>query len=368
MKDYNSDNEYNQDNPHGFKAAMQAYEDALDDKPTGYMISLDAVSSGLQIYSILAGCKKSFQLCGGNKQECIDAYAKLYDAVSTLIQQRGEKVHGEFDRKQSKKAFMTAFYGSEAMPKKVFGEGNIHLFFQTLQQELPGAYELMNDLKALWDLVEGHTYSWQLPDGFDCSITTTIKQEFPMTFQGETFGFIKEVPGRPDFYKGLAPNVIHSIDALIMREMIRRCNYSEHVNELFLYLAGVGEMSRKGDIKMVRKLWSLYESTGFLSARILDYLSPDNLNQVDKEIITNLILSMPVNSFELISNHDCFKAHPNYGNDLREQYNNILVDLFNAKGLMNSIIQQITEDKSLTYKGLNTMLASDIHGCNYTLC
>ena len=55
-------------------------------------------------------------------------------------------------------------------------------------------------------------------------------------------------------------------------------------------------------------------------------------------------MSMPLAPFQLITNHDCFKAHPNYGNDVRQQYNNIMADI-NDSNMLAYIVNQIAHTK-----------------------
>ena len=46
-----------------YYAGVKAYEDVKAGKPTGYMISLDATSSGLQLLAALTGDRSAAQLC-----------------------------------------------------------------------------------------------------------------------------------------------------------------------------------------------------------------------------------------------------------------------------------------------------------------
>lgn len=82
----------------GLRAAVQAYLDTVAGKPSGYMISLDACSSGLQILSLLVSCPTSWNLCGGVSTRCVDSYVEIYDSM---------KLHGALTRKEVKAAIMT---------------------------------------------------------------------------------------------------------------------------------------------------------------------------------------------------------------------------------------------------------------------
>jgi len=84
--------------PIGLRAATVALRDAKAKKPSGYMISLDACSSGLQLLSLLVSCPKSFDLCGGVQDQCVDSYTTIYGAMN---------LHGVLTRKQVKNAIMT---------------------------------------------------------------------------------------------------------------------------------------------------------------------------------------------------------------------------------------------------------------------
>jgi len=85
-------------NPIGLKAAILAYQQAVKGEAIGYMVSLDACSSGLQILSLLVSCEKSFDLCGGVADKCVDSYTTIYEAM---------QLNGRLTRKAVKQAIMT---------------------------------------------------------------------------------------------------------------------------------------------------------------------------------------------------------------------------------------------------------------------
>ena len=347
-------------NPIGLRAAYLALQATERGEATGYMVSLDACSSGLQILSLLVSCPKSFSLCGGISDQCVDSYTHIYDSMN---------LHGVLTRKQVKQAIMTSLYGSVAMPEIVFGN-NVDLFYETMEAMAPGAWDLNLGLQELWHMVETSDYQWTLPDNFHACIETKTKVLVPFQMYGKDYAVPVKVDGRPEFHKGLGPNLIHSIDGMVVREMYRRCMFDrDHVIELLeLILQGnyhhPFSTERKKD-KLVKTLWDHYENTGFLSARIIDLLDAKNLGMVDHTVIKDLLLSLPEKPFELVSVHDCFRCHPNYGNDLRRQYNIIMADI-NDSTLLAAMANEVAR-KKIKIKKYGSIDRNTILEANYML-
>lgn len=91
------------ENPALFFAGVQAWKAYLDKKPSGYPISLDGCSSGLQILACLIGDRSAASLCNvvdTGKRE--DAYTLVYEWML-------ERLDGEakLERNPVKKAIMT---------------------------------------------------------------------------------------------------------------------------------------------------------------------------------------------------------------------------------------------------------------------
>lgn len=327
-------------NPIGLRAAIKAYDEAQLGLPIGYMISLDACSSGLQILSLLVSCPKSFDLCGGRSDKCIDSYTTIYKEMN---------LHGVLTRKQVKAAIMTSFYGSTAMPESTFGE-HIDLFYDTIKTMAPGAWDLNLGLQELWDEVSGSTYEWVMPDNFHACIETKDKEMVGFKFLEEDYQVPIKVNARPDFHKGLGPNLIHSIDGMVVREMLRRCMFNPyHTANIIMWLTESDNTTDGRSAEIVKTLWSNYKNTGFLSVRILDFLHKDTLGLVDATIIADLISKLSAKPFDVVTVHDCFRCHPNYGNDLRKQYNIIMADI-NDSTLLEDLAKQVAHDKIKTKK------------------
>lgn len=186
-------------NPIGLRAAALAYQDGQAGKEVGYMISLDAASSGLQLLSLLVSCPISWKLCGGD-ENILDAYTEIFRHMNTGL---------NIDRKDVKKSIMTSLYGSTATPKAVFGE-NVDVFYETMEKMAPGAWDLNLGIQELWDEVEGTTYDWTMPDNFYACIETSDKVMIPFTFLDKEYHVVQTINERPQFHKGLGPNLIHS--------------------------------------------------------------------------------------------------------------------------------------------------------------
>ncbi|CBW47009.1 N5 gp16-like protein [Roseovarius Plymouth podovirus 1] len=344
-------------NPIGLRAAYIALEDTAMGKDSGYTISLDAASSGLQLLSLLVSCPKSWKLCGGD-EGILDAYMHIYMSLhmDTIL-----------DRKDVKQCIMTALYGSTAQPKAIFGE-SVDVFYEAMENMAPGAWDLNLGIQELWDEVDGTTYDWVLPDNFYCCIETHDKEMIPFTFLDQEFTVIQKVNERPRFHKGLGPNLIHSIDGMVVREMYRRCQYDLNMMErvMLLLMSDPAKMGTTGkSSQMVQTLWEHYQETGFLSVRILDYLYEDTCGLVDMNVIRALVSTMPLKPFELLSVHDCFRCHPNYGNDLRKQYNVIMADI-NDSTILPVMASQVANQK-IQAKKVGHIPREVILNANYTL-
>jgi hypothetical protein len=347
-------------NPIGLKAAIIGYHQAVAGDPTGYMISLDACSSGLQILSLLVSCPTSFDLCGGNAEKCVDSYTTIYEAMG---------LNGRLSRKDVKQAIMTSLYGSVATPEAVFGD-HIENFYQTMEKMAPGAWDLNQGLQDLWTMFTSSDYSWVLPDNFHAYIETKKSELIPFSFLDTTYKMVKKIDGRPDFHKGLGPNMIHSVDGFIVREMFRRCSYDPKAIQRVKDLIAVGMygsvMKTTGRSSfIVQTLWGHYKKTGFLSTRIFDYLFHDTMGFVDPQVIFDLIETLPAKPFQMVSVHDCFRVHPNYGNDLRRQYQHILADL-NDSTLLTSMCSQVA-GKRIPIKKVGKLTRQTILDSNYCL-
>ena len=152
-------------------------------------------------------------------------------------------------------------------------------------------------------------------------------------------------------------DVTHSIDAYLLRELNRRCNFDRETLRNALEL-----INAMGDVHVTdrSKIVSLVE---------VEYLNVDtiqnySLNQLAllKEIIT---LSLNAGSFEVVNVHDEFKCHPNYVNQLRKHYNKLLQEFYYSN-LLADIIKQIS-GLTLQVNEVNESVADKILDADYPI-
>ena len=121
-----------------FIKAVMAIRKAQQGIPTGHMVAMDGVCSGIQVMSALTGC-----IAGARSTGLIDpgvradAYTKTTEVMNGILG-GGLAV----SREDAKRALMHTMYGSKKTPKDLFGEDTPELaaFYQAAQTIAPGAW------------------------------------------------------------------------------------------------------------------------------------------------------------------------------------------------------------------------------------
>lgn len=354
--------------PAMYFAAVQALRAAQAGRPSGYPINLDATASGLQFLALLTGCEASAKLCNvvstGHRE---DAYMVVYrgmqktmddkgdqgDQGDELIQKMNQAGQGarvpQTNRDDVKQAMMCALYGSTAEPKKVFGAGTKLLaqFYETISEMAPGAWALNEALQALWQ-PEALSHDWIMPDNFHVHVKVKKVITDYVQFLGVPVPVTFTINEGTKKGKSLGPNVIHSVDGMVVREMQRRCSYRAGLKADLLHWISQYEGHGTAHItiraqhdettELALLMWTRYQQSGFLSARILECLTQKNLpilvgQGLQIHVIKDMVLGLPDKPFSIMAIHDCFRVLPNYGNDLRRQYNLIMAQIASSSML-----------------------------------
>lgn len=359
--------------------AVQAIRKAQAGIPTGHLVGFDGVCSGIQIMSALTGCVAGSEATGMvNPNVRADAYTQTTREMEKIL--GGEL---QVSRKDAKYSLMTSFYGSKVVPTEVFGEGTKELdaFYEAANKVAPGAWEALQDLLASWQsgvLV----HSWKLPDGFDARIKVMAKKEARIEVDElDHATFTYEFYENQGSKKGLSnvANVVHSVDAYVLRSLHRRCNYDLNTVEnaalvleiemIRRLLGGKEESQEEVEASTVDYYQQQYERSGMADAVILPYLDAHNVKQLTlahlKAVNTIVSDMRAYEPFEVVTIHDEFKCHANNMNHLRQQYINIMADLADSD-LLSDILGQI-HGTTGTFVKLSSDLSEKIRGSNYAL-
>lgn len=229
------------------KVMYADYLKAIKGEAVGSICHQDMTNSGLAIYSLLGRDEKGASLTNLLfTGKLADAYKALADALN--------KVLGitNLNRSTVKKAFMVFLYGSgkalltstdidderyssllDAVIKglgKDIEVADLWTKFESAMESIaPAAISLM---KLIYKFKrEDSHYSWVMPDGFVVDIkvkskTPTDYKGFSVTLDGKTHSHtisVIEYLKDSKYDKSLAPHIIHSIDAYILRCITRKC-------------------------------------------------------------------------------------------------------------------------------------------------
>ena len=363
--------------------AVYAIRKAQARKPTGHMVGFDATCSGIQMMSVLTGCPVGAKHTGLVDPDVrADAYTKTTEVMNIIL--GGGLV---VSRKDAKDALMTAFYGSKAIPLQLFGEDTPELaaFYKASRSIAPGAWDLLTVLLDSWQSM-ALQHSWKLPDGFNAIVKVMDKKEARIVVDelgnGSFTHYYKENTGLPTGHhktKSNAANVVHSVDAYVLRCIHRRCNYNPEVIQKAhqimvdeLDLRGKGtQQSPLEPNKVMAYYINLWKESGMPDVVILNhmgdvgdvgFLSTKHLTQL-VAITTGMLLYTP---FEVVTIHDEFKCGPNHMNHLRQQYINIMAEL--AESTTLAFILSGIYGKKGKYTKVTQNLGDLIRKSNYALC
>lgn len=365
------------DVPYLYHKTVASIRKAQQHQPTGHLVAMDACCSGIQIMSAITGCISGARATGlVDPDRRADAYSELQTRMQVEL---GEQF--TVKRSDAKDSLMTSFYGSKAKPKEIFGEDTIELatFYKAGQEMAPGAFELLQDLLDSWQPF-ATVHAWKLPDGFDARVKVMQKEECRIEVDElDHASFTYEYYVNQGSEKGLAnvANVVHSIDAFILREMIRRCNHKglnlkayEHWIEAALLERSMGGAESAETLEGEHLYFiEQYERSGMPSAAILPWLNAANVHDLPTDLLLKLksMLNtmLQYKGFPVVTIHDSFAAHPNNVNWVRHWYKEILAELAESE-ILADILSQLHGVQG-SYPKLSKDLPQLIRNSNYAL-
>ena len=366
------------DNPYLYMTACSFYLESKDNPSltSGYPVSFDATASGSQILACLTGDLATARICnvvGTGIRE--DSYTTLYKAFKKYVPEV------DISRKDFKKAPMTVFYGSKKQPEEIIGEDNLQYFYKVMYKYCPLPMKLNDILLDNWQ-EDVESYGWTLPDGFTVLIKnkTVVNEEIDLGEYGTVTVSHKEISklekGEPGT-RSYSANLVHSVDALILREVVAMTMHQKdivaRVTKLIENKSYQLFSKNKGkDTAMVEKLQSLYKQSGFLSDRILDYLHEGTISLLDKDTIEELkdmldVINQMGEPFEVMTIHDCFRVLPKHVNAIRKAYIYQMYKIAKTKGkMLNFLLSQLFNTE--VNFGFGKLNPEDVLNSDYALC
>ena len=366
------------DNPYLYMTACSYYIESKDNPSltSGYPVSFDATASGSQILACLTGDLATAKICnviGTGIRE--DSYTTLYKAFKKYVPEV------DISRKDFKKAPMTVFYGSKKQPEEIIGEDNLPYFYKVMYKYCPLPMKLNDILLENWQ-EDVESYGWTLPDGFTVLIKnkTVVNEEIDLGEYGTVTISHKEISklekGEPGT-RSYSANLVHSVDALILREVVAMAMHQKdvvaRVTKLIENKSYQLFSNNKGkDIAMVEKLQSLYKQSGFLSDRILGYLHEGTISLLDEDTIEELkdmldVINQMGEPFEVMTIHDCFRVLPKHVNAIRKAYIYQLYKIAKTKGkMLNFLLSQLFNTE--VNFGFGKLNPEDVLNSDYALC
>lgn len=348
------------DEPMLFAKSVHALRQIQQGKPTNHCVAFDSCNSGLQLMSIMMRDSSGAYLTGIGSDTRVDGYTEITASMN-------DKLTDELriTRKQSKEAVMTYLYGSQVVPKRVFGE-HVELFHMTMKSMCHGAVELLNLLIQAWD-ANALVNQWVLPDNHLAYVPVMVGKSKRISVEESEFKYTPEIWYYENDTKetgiSLAANVIHSVDAWVLRSLVRRCNYDVKAIKRFATL-------KQNKVVADDTLWFVerYKQTKIADIAMIPFIDETNVNKIPvrlfralKRLAKQVLKYKP---FEVICIHDSFACHPNHMNTLRQYYNDILADLCDSH-LIDDLLNQLYGDKAIVPKG---ELTSDVvRNSNYAL-
>lgn len=335
--------------PFLFKKAVKNIRDVQAGKPTGAIVRFDSVNSGMQMLSVLTRCVKGC-LATGAIDKPVDERPNAYLEVATVMQDLlGESI--EVDADAIKTAVMTALYGSRAEPAKLFSGHQLDAFYKACSIVAPGAFRMLNVLRDTWN-PNALDHTWTMPDGYEVYIPVMVSGTIELEIE-ELGGAVMSTfvsDNRPkDFSVSNIAHVTHSVDAYVLRSLVRYCNYDE---------AKVVEVDKLVQATLMERSLGLndfdncpvkakLERLNMFDISIINDINQDTVADYSTEVLR--LVAADVNKmlehkpFPVITVHDSFGCSPLYMNILRGWYNEILARMSNSN-LLEFIVEQLLSE------------------------
>ncbi len=169
-------------------------------------------------------------------------------------------------------------------------------------------------------------YRWVMMDGYEVDMKVTTPIECTMDIgAGHQMTWIEHRQAAVAT-KGLTANVTHSLDALVLREVLRRthCPYQWYQRETPF------EELREKDILLMQSIIR-WRQTQFLSFEFMDHCDGMNQHLVPRELREAVDARTSADCMYIQPIHDCYRVKANDASRLFQIVREVMADLAYAK-------------------------------------
>ncbi|WP_432481735.1 DNA-directed RNA polymerase [Moraxella sp. ZY200743] len=358
------------DEPILYAKAVNALRMADKGLAVGHTVAFDSASSGLQLMSLLTNCESGMRLTGLiDPDNRMDAYTMITKRINERLKDNPDIDMVSVSRSEAKKAIMVHLYGSKAVPEQVFGEA-LNVFYSVMDEMCHGASCLLSWLLKSWD-ENRDSYIWVMPDNHTVYIPVMVQKQTKLNVQANNTRFsistIYYEQGCQETGLSNAANVVHSIDAYVLRSLVRRCNYDK---DKVLKFKALNAQVPPTTVEQYHWVNDRYNATRIADMAMIYALDANTLpmiNQACRDALNALCDHvLEYEAFEVVTVHDSFACHPNHVQRLRQQYNEILASLYESSILEDILSQLYQED--ITIDVGEKIHAQAIRNSNYAIC
>ena len=322
--------------------SLVMYKEVLTKRQTRLFIFLDWCSSGASLLSALTRCEEGMKSCGVFNTT---KPGNLYQEITELL---NRQLGTNLTRKEVKAFTVPFYYGGDANVKWALGEDNVPAFHEVYSELLPGAYDFRNKGVDAWDESKDE-YNWTMPDGYQVAVPVLSDSELvTVDFNGGSYKcHFKVKAPRPTYIetsqnnyirnhktKGLGAHVIHSTDALVLREMVGMAHMPRYKAEAVLRQTKKGYDADMAEDRTLEHLLLAWENTNMPSVRWFYELSQfENAVTLPYELynqLAELATKLDDAEFDMITIHDEFGCLPSHVNSMRKYANTVYANIYRS--------------------------------------
>lgn len=216
---------------------------------------------------------------------------------------------------------MTHFYESVATPRELFGN-DYQKFLDSMKSAMPGPTAIRDAISSCMKYKD--FYGWTMMDGFQVNMDVTTPIECSMDIGGLNMEWVEHRKAAVAT-KGLTANVTHSLDALVLREVLRRTHHSFIWPESKPF-----EELRENDILLMQSILR-WQRSQFFSFEFFDHLDEGNVHLIPEEMYQELCARTSVEDMYIQPIHDCYRVRATDASDLFIIVREVMADLAYSK-------------------------------------